>query len=129
MDASAAPRRGILIVEDDADIRETLQHLLESSGYVARAASNGQEALEMIEALGQPCLILLDLMMPVMDGWAFLSALECNERLAAVPIVIVSAYTDRGVVSDRAQQVLQKPVDIHALMEIVQQHCGVPEPT
>jgi CheY-like chemotaxis protein len=126
MDAAAARRRGILIVEDDADIRETLQHLLESSGYTARAAGNGQEALEMIESLGHPCLILLDLMMPVMDGWAFLSALECNERLASVPIVIVSAYTDRGVVSERAQQVLQKPVDIHALMEAVREHCGDP---
>lgn len=129
MERPAAPGRGILIVEDDADIRETLQHLLESSGYVARAAGNGQEALEMIEAIGQPCLILLDLMMPVMDGWAFLSALDRNEALASVPIVVVSAYTDRGVAPERAQQILKKPVDIHALMEVVRQHCGMPEPT
>lgn len=128
MDA-AARRRGILIVEDDADIRETLQHLLESAGYAARAAGNGQEALEMIEGLGQPCLILLDLMMPVMDGWAFLSALERDETLASVPIVIVSAYTERGVAPERAAQVLQKPLDLRALMELVRQHCGAPGST
>lgn len=114
----------ILIVEDDADIRDTLQHLLEASGYRAAPASNGQVALELLETIGRPCLILLDLMMPVMDGWAFLSALEQDDALADVPIVIVSAYTDKVASLERAQQILKKPVDIHALMEVVRQHCG-----
>lgn len=114
----------ILIVEDDADIRDTLQHLLEASGYRAAPASNGQVALELLETIGRPCLILLDLMMPVMDGWAFLSALEQDDALADVPIVIVSAYTDKVTSLERAQQILKKPVDIHALMEVVRQHCG-----
>lgn len=117
-------RRTILIVEDDADIRDTLQHLLEASGYRAAPASNGQVALELLETIGRPCLILLDLMMPVMDGWAFLSALEQDDALADVPIVIVSAYTDKVASLERAQQILKKPVDIHALMEVVRQHCG-----
>jgi CheY-like chemotaxis protein len=116
--------RTILIVEDDADIRETLQHLLEASGYRAAPASNGQVALDLIDTMGSPCLILLDLMVPVMDGWAFLSALDQNERLADVPIVIVSAYTDKVASLERAQQILKKPVDIHALMAVVRQHCG-----
>lgn len=117
-------RRTILIVEDDADIRDTLQHLLEASGYRAAPASNGQVALELLETIERPCLILLDLMMPVMDGWAFLSALEQDDALADVPIVIVSAYTDKVTSLERAQQILKKPVDIHALMEVVRQHCG-----
>lgn len=119
-----ADSRTILIVEDDADIRETLQHLLEASGYRVAPASNGKVALDQIDTMGRPCLILLDLMMPVMDGWAFLSALEQNEALAEVPIVIVSAYTDKVASLERAQQILKKPVDIHALMEVVRQHCG-----
>lgn len=117
-------RRTILIVEDDADIRETLQHLLEASGYHAAPASNGRVALDLIETEGRPCLILLDLMMPVMDGWAFLTALDQNDALADVPIVIVSAYTDKVASLERAQQILKKPVDIHALMNVVRQHCG-----
>jgi CheY-like chemotaxis protein len=116
--------RTILIVEDDADIRETLQHLLEASGYRAAPASNGKVALDLIDTMGRPCLILLDLMMPVMDGWAFLSALDQGDGLADVPIVIVSAYTDKVASLERAQQILKKPVDIHALMEVVRQHCG-----
>ncbi len=117
-------RRTILIVEDDADIRETLQHLLEASGYRAAPASNGQVALDLIDTIGKPCLILLDLMMPVMDGWAFLTALDQDDALVEVPIVIVSAYTDKVASLERAQQILKKPVDIHALMEVVRQHCG-----
>lgn len=118
------PCQCVLIVEDDPDIRETLQHLLESAGYSAPAAANGQEALDLLHEIGRPCLVLLDLMMPVMDGWAFLKALDSNESLADVPIVIVSAYTDRAGTLERAQQVLKKPVDINALMEVVRQHCG-----
>ncbi len=119
-----AQSRTILIVEDDTDIRDTLQHLLEANGYRAAPASNGQVALDLIESIGRPCLILLDLMMPVMDGWAFLTALDQSDTLVDVPIVIVSAYTDKAASLERAQQVLKKPVDIHALMEVVRQHCG-----
>lgn len=121
---SSDDRHSILIVEDDPDIRETLQHLLETAGYRAPAAGNGKEALELLDSIERPCLILLDLMMPVMDGWAFLTALDQDERLSHLPIVIVSAYTDKAVSLERAEQVLKKPVDIHALMEVVRQHCG-----
>ncbi len=123
---SSDDRHSVLIVEDDPDIRETLQHLLESSGYRAPAAGNGREALDILDSIERPCLILLDLMMPVMDGWAFLTALDQDERLAHLPIVIVSAYTDKAMSLERAEQVLKKPVDIHALMAVVRQHCGPP---
>ncbi|MCZ7687359.1 MAG: response regulator [Sandaracinaceae bacterium] len=116
----------VLIVEDDPDIRETLQHILESAGYEAPAAANGREALDRLARMKAPCLVLLDLMMPVMDGWAFLKALDQDEALAGVPIVIVSAYTDRAGSLERAAQVLKKPVDIQALMDVVREHCGAP---
>lgn len=116
----------VLIVEDDPDIRETLQHILESAGYEAPAAANGREALDRLGGMRPPCLVLLDLMMPVMDGWAFLKALDQDDVLAGVPIVIVSAYTDRAGALERAAQVLKKPVDIQALMDVVREHCGAP---
>lgn len=117
--------RPILVVEDDEDIRETLQMYLQSSGYSVSTAENGQEALEVLDAMDPPCLILLDMMMPVMDGWKFLAALAEQERLAAVPVVVVTAYADKKP-TDRVQEILRKPVDVRALMETVREHCGAP---
>jgi CheY-like chemotaxis protein len=114
---------GVLIVEDDADVRDSLRLLLESRGYAARLAGDGLEALEVIRVHGRPCLILLDLMMPVMDGWAFLGALDRDEALRTVPIVILSASADRDRASKRAEQVLEKPFDVPALLALVHRHC------
>ena len=118
-------KRPILVVEDDEDIRETLQMYLQSSGYDVATAANGQEALDVLTETEPPCLILLDMMMPVMDGWKFLAALGERETLAAVPVVVVTAYAEKKP-TDRVQEVLRKPVDVRALMETVREHCGAP---
>src|SRR3989442_228935 len=85
----------ILIVEDDPDIRESLQVVLETEGYNARTAANGKEGVAALESLEHPCLVLLDLMMPVMNGWEFLAVQRNDERLNKVPVVVVSAIADR----------------------------------
>ena len=120
-----ATERPILVVEDDEDIRETLQLYLQTSGYAVRTAENGQEALDVLHEGTTPCLILLDMMMPVMDGWKFLTALDGEDRLADVPVVVVTAHADQKP-GDRVQDILRKPVDVRAMMETVRAHCGAP---
>jgi CheY-like chemotaxis protein len=117
--------RKILIVEDDPDIRETLQAYLETNGYGVAAAANGEEALTVLDGGESPCLILLDMMMPVMDGWAFLAAIGESESLASVPVAVVTAYTSQTP-TEGVEEVLRKPVDLTALMETVREHCGPP---
>jgi CheY-like chemotaxis protein len=118
--------RNILVVEDDQDIRETLHDLLARAGYNALLARDGREALDTLAKIKRPCMILLDLMMPVMDGWAFLRALDQDESLASIPIVILSAYTEKTKPHERVKGVLGKPVNVAALLRTVREHCGPP---
>jgi CheY-like chemotaxis protein len=112
----------VLIVEDDLDARETMRFILERAGFEVDGASDGREALAALRGGGRPCLILLDLGMPVMDGWAFLSALESDGELAQIPIVVVSARTD-GAVGARVKGMLSKPFDARVLVDTVREHC------
>src|SRR5690606_28206772 len=91
---TTAPCKTILVVEDDADIREVLREVLEVEGFTVRTADNGKVGLEALEEIGRPCLILLDLMMPVMNGLEFLAALRARSAPRSPPVVIVSAYSD-----------------------------------
>ena len=89
-EATTAP---ILVVEDDADIRETIAAILELEGYAVELASNGQEAVSAIDHQ-QPRLVLLDMRMPVLDGWGF--ARVVRERGLKVPIIVMTAAQDAG---------------------------------
>jgi CheY-like chemotaxis protein len=116
----------ILIVEDEMLARESFKMLLELEGFSVAAASNGRDALQMIEDLGQPCLILLDLMMPVMNGWEFLDTVQKGHApgAAGAPIVVISAAAD--ALDDpllRAYPVIRKPFHIEDLLAQVRQHC------
>ena len=120
----------ILVVEDEVLARESFRMLLELEGFNVAAASNGRDALQMIEHLGQPCLILLDLMMPIMNGWEFLDALQKGHapRAGDAPIVVISAAAD--VLDDpvlRAYPVIRKPFRIDDLLTQVRQHCRMGE--
>jgi CheY-like chemotaxis protein len=121
----------ILIVEDDDDIREALTQILELEGYVVREAVNGREALDMIAASAPPDLILLDLMMPVMDGWQFRAEQLKDPTLSKVPVVVISA--DAGVhekVSTfGAASVLPKPISLDRLLRAVESLCPPPRRT
>lgn len=116
----------VLIIEDDADMRLLEQTALESSGFVVAAAGNGREALRWLERR-TPCVILLDLMMPVMDGLSFLRARqEAAGSAANVPVICVSAAGDDMLTEARrlgAAECLQKPSDLDHLCEVVERYC------
>jgi CheY-like chemotaxis protein len=117
--------RGVLVVEDDPDIQQVLRFALEMAGYPVTTADNGVEALRQLQAAGPPCLILLDLMMPVMDGWQFRAAQQRDPALAAIPVVVISAdgRTPQKAASIGATGYLTKPVDFDRLVEVVQRYC------
>ncbi len=125
MRANPQSDKSILIVEDDANIRDALATILEMEGYTVSGAANGQEALNYLRQTQPPRLILLDLMMPVMDGWQFRHEQRQDPKLAAIPIVVVSAA---GAVQQQAAALgangyLQKPVEVDELLTAVQRHC------
>src|SRR4051812_6906010 len=111
----------VLIVEDDLDIRNCLMELLTDVGFETVAAENGAVALELLRNGSLPQLILLDLMMPVMDGFAFREEQLKDAAIAKVPVVVMSA--DGNILDKRsrtqADAYLKKPVDIHELISIV----------
>jgi CheY-like chemotaxis protein len=117
----------VLIVDDDPDICETLLTVLEVSGYRVAAAANGQEALITLRSGIRPCLVLLDLMMPVMNGMEFRAEQRADPSIASVPVVVVSG--DHGA-ADKAMAMglegLTKPIDIDVLLEVVGRFCGPP---
>jgi CheY-like chemotaxis protein len=119
----------ILIVEDDPALRATMSDLLEDEGYEVECAANGAEALARLDASAAPGLILLDLAMPVMDGWSFRAAQRRDARLAAIPTIVVSASFEpgRGAVEDLAAEAfLPKPFDLDQLMRTVHRVCERP---
>ena len=117
--------KSILIVEDDADIRESLHDVLEVEGYEVFAVANGQEALDRLKILPTPCLVLLDLMMPVMNGWEFLEAKQGDLKIAPIPVVIVSAVIDQAKAKSKAAAgFIKKPIELNTLLEVVRQYCG-----
>jgi two-component system chemotaxis response regulator CheY len=114
----------VMIVEDDSDIRESLESALEIEGYHSVTAQNGLEAVNLLEHGTRPCLILLDLMMPVMDGWEFLDRRAHEEpEISNIPVVVVSAAGER-MQTPMAQSHLKKPVDLDRLIEIVDKYCN-----
>lgn len=111
----------ILVVEDDEDAREAMVALLQMKGYRAVPAGNGREALDYLEEAPAPDLIILDLWMPVMDGWHFRSEQIKNPRLAHIPVIVVTALSDRADVD--ANEVIIKPVDVDRLLSTVDHYC------
>jgi CheY-like chemotaxis protein len=115
-------RRSVLIVDDDVDIREILAETLADTGFDVTTASNGLEALTAIRCMRvKPAVILLDLMMPIMDGYGFLEQRALDTALASIPIAIVTA--GHGVDSVRlgeALPILRKPFDVPHLIGVLE---------
>ena len=127
VDAHPLQSRGtILVIEDDHDIRVSVRNVLEDEGYTVITVTNGRSALDVLEraaAVGDlPRLIILDLMLPVMDGWHFADRLREDPQLGSLPILIMSAYEDppppKGVVG-----FVKKPVDVETLLRCVSESC------
>ena len=118
--------RLVFVVEDDADIRDMIRQILELEGYRVLTASDGSEALDHIRHAGErPSVILLDLMMPGMNGWEFRAAQLKDPTLADIPVVVLSGD---GTVAAKAGTMnaagfLRKPVELATLLETVSRFC------
>ncbi len=127
---SHAPSGPILVVEDDPDIRDAMTAILESEGYEVVGAAEGHEALDRLrghlEGPARPRVILLDLMMPVMDGFEFRVQQLQDPELADIPVIVFSSGGDlhRKVSPLAADGWLAKPIDIPKLLELVRTRCG-----
>ena len=114
----------ILVVDDDADIREALVDVLTDHGYAAKGVSNGREALDYLRGGERPRLILLDLMMPVMDGLQFRQEQLNDPDLSELPVLLISAGNDVAQ-SAKALGVadsMRKPLDLDQLLDVVARH-------
>ena len=123
--AASGPEGPILVIEDEDDMRTLFVGLLSAEGYAAIGASDGAAALRILrEQDVRPCLIVLDLVMPGMDGWEFRALQRRDPRLASVPVVVVSGYGDMLSDDDLgAIDVFTKPVDLDALLGLVARTC------
>ncbi len=113
----------VLVIEDDHDIRVSVRSLLEDEGYQVLSVANGLAALSLLERSDElPSLILLDLMLPVMDGWHFAQRLRLNPRPANIPVATMPAYEDPPG-PEGAVGFVKKPVVAEALQRLVSAHC------
>jgi CheY-like chemotaxis protein len=113
----------VFIVEDDVDTRDMLGRFLETEGYQVETAANGKVALERLAAGARPAVILLDLMMPVMDGWQFRREQVLDSRLADIPVIVVSAAGRERLARIDANEYLTKPVNLGELLARVGHYC------
>ena len=123
---STAAAKHVLIVEDDQFILESLEELLADEGYRVTTAANGQLALDALRTMVVlPNLILLDLMMPVLDGIGFRREQQADPRLAKIPVVLLSAdgQIESKKVGLNLEHAVKKPVDIETIFETVRRYC------
>lgn len=120
MDGASHPM--VMVVDDDADVRDGLSELLRHRGFTVATASDGAEALELLRAGMRPKLVLLDLWMPVMDGEAFCIALREDPALSSIPVCVISSDTGRAVklIRSGASGFLRKPVQVQELLETLE---------
>jgi CheY-like chemotaxis protein len=128
LNATLTPAHNVLVVEDDDDTRELLREALEAHGYAVACAANGDQALEHLRASSPlPDVILLDLMMPVMNGWQFRSAQRRDQALASIPVVVITAS---GASRERAglmvDQIVLKPVRLPQLLGAIVEATSAP---
>ena len=116
--------RHILVVDDDADIRHALCDVLQDEGYRAVCVENGQVALDHLRGSAElPCLIILDLTMPVMDGVEFRQHQMADPRMCDVPVVIITAGGLHKARQLSARDVLLKPIEVETVLERVERYC------
>jgi CheY-like chemotaxis protein len=124
---SALRDRFVLVIDDHAEARQAMVELLEARGCRVAQAANGREALRLVDSWrSRPSLILLDLRMPVMNGWEFLAALKQDPTLASIPIVLLSSAPHLQFEADLlgAAGYVRKPVQVEQLFQTVERHLG-----
>jgi CheY-like chemotaxis protein len=120
--APDSPESGqpVLIVEDDEAVREAMREALEEEGYPTLSAADGERALELLAKGPRPRLILLDLMMPVMNGWELLKVLRASAALARIPVVILSSAS--GSPAPHGVPSVKKPISVQSLLRLVDEY-------
>jgi DNA-binding response OmpR family regulator len=125
-EATTLRRETVLIVDDDAELRDTFRDALSAHGYAALCARNGREALQLLTrpapGVCVPAAILLDLMMPEMNGWELLARLRASRSLADIPVLVVSVC-DAARALEGVASYLEKPVEIGALLDALRVCC------
>ena len=115
------PDTSILVVEDDGDLRDMMAQVLALEGFDTATANNGRDALAYLSKHAKPDVIVLDLMMPVMDGWEFRRHQQADPGLADIPVVILSALDPSRAADLAGAAFLRKPLDFDRLLDIVRQ--------
>jgi CheY-like chemotaxis protein len=110
----------VLIVEDDVDIRETLRDAFEDEGYAVRCAANGSEGLDALRNFELPSVIVLDLMMPMMDGTELYAEMQADRTLASIPVVVSTSDPSRA---PSGVLIMKKPIDLARLLSTVAKLC------
>ena len=110
----------VLIVDDDLDLLEVTSFVIENEGMAVETARNGEEALALLRTGRRPRLVLVDLIMPVMNGWEFLDEVAKDPSLRQIPIVVLTATEHVQVTG--AVEVLSKPIDLMALLQVVEHY-------
>lgn len=118
-----AQRCLVAVIEDDSEFRNMLRDLLEEEQYRVVAVSNGAEALEALRGESVPNVILLDVSMPVMDGFDFLRFRNEDPRLAAVPVVLVTNAKPNERPTIGVNDVVRKPIDIDEILYAIKRYC------
>lgn len=113
----------VFIIEDDVDTRDMIGRFLELEGFRVETAANGRQALDRLDAGTRACVILLDLMMPVMDGWEFRRRQACHARIADIPVIVFSAAGRDRIEQVEANDYISKPVDLDELLDRVSRFC------
>jgi CheY-like chemotaxis protein len=111
----------VLIVEDEDELRESMRDALEFNGYAVVAAQEGQEALDELVRIEHVCVVLLDLLMPGMNGWEFYDKLRARPEYHDVPVVIHTSAPSRAPVG--VTRILSKPLEITRLLSVVREYC------
>ena len=125
MGVVADQHKPILVIDDNGDVRQALRVLLQLEGYTVFTASGGEEALATLQGGLDPCLVILDLAMPTMDGYAFRRLQLEDDRLARIPTIVCSGD---GRVADKAHELgavgfYKKPIEIDEFLQLVSAHC------
>ena len=111
----------ILIVDDEQDIRETLEDFLSDEGFSVRSAADGEAALRVLGEPDLPCVVILDLIMPVLDGNEVFQQMQANERLANVPVIVTTSDPSRA---PAGVPLLKKPVSLQGLLAAIERFCS-----
>ena len=106
----------VLVVDDEADIRECLRDALEDEGYCVELAANGQEGLRALRRLQRPCAVILDIIMPVMSGNEFYAAMQADPALSDIPLVVSTSDPSRA---PSGVLIMKKPVNLNRLLDTV----------